>query len=74
VRLANRVRRLESVSARSRTHGPSPAEILRERQRRHSAEIGQAYIEPAPINFTDARGRPLSVAEILRVRRRTRKG
>jgi hypothetical protein len=73
VRLAHRIRRLESVSARSRILGLSPAEILRERQRRRMAALGQPYIEPAPTNFTDARGEPLSVAEILRVRRRSRK-
>ena len=46
----------------------SPADILRNRYRRRMEARGVTYVEPALIRPVDGHGRPLSVAEILRLR------
>jgi hypothetical protein len=61
--ITRRLCRLEGFVASRQFQGPSPAEILRERKRRR---LGDAYRDSAPVKLTDARGRPLSVAEVLR--------
>jgi hypothetical protein len=68
--IAKRLCRLEGAVASRQSQGPSPAEILRERKRRRSAQLGKPYLEATPIDLTDARGRPLSVSEVLRAGRR----
>jgi hypothetical protein len=68
--ITKRLCRLEGTVASRQFQGPSPAEILRERKRRR---LGEAYRESTPLKLTDARGRPLSVAEILRAGRCNRK-
>ena len=65
-----RLSRLEGAVASHQSQGASPAEILRERKRRH---LGEAYRDSTPVKLTDARGRPLSVVEILRAGRCNRK-
>ena len=46
----------------------SPAAILRNRYRRRMEASGETYVEPALVRPVDGHGRPLSVAEILRLR------
>lgn len=46
----------------------SPADILRNRYRRRMEASGETNAEPPPIRPVDGHGRPLSVAEILRLR------
>ena len=65
-----RLSRLEGTVVSRQSRGPSPAEILRERKRRR---LGEAYRDSTPVKLTDARGRPLSVVEILRAGRCNRK-
>ena len=45
-----------------------PADILRNRYRRRMEASGETYVEPALVRPVDGHGRPLSVAEILRLR------
>ena len=65
-----RLIRLESTVVSRQSRGPSPAEILRERKRRR---LGEAYRDSTPVKLTDAGGRTLSVAEVLRAGRCNRK-
>ena len=64
--MIRRLQRLEhGTSSQRNEKGETPAEVLRARERRLAEAQGVPFQDPAPERFTN-RGRPLSVAEILR--------
>ena len=65
--MIRRLQRLEHWTSIQRNEkGETPAEVLRARERRLAEAQGVPFEDPAPERFTNDRGRPLSVAEILR--------
>ena len=70
-----RLRRLEAVTAETRSRGPSLAERLRERVRRYCIAEGKELPEYSSNLPLRDDGKPLTVAERLRQRfRRTHPG
>ena len=69
--IAGRLRRLEDArfGAASGPEGPTAAELIRERRRlRLQAEGKEPEQDAAPVSWFDERGRPRTIAEILRSR------
>jgi hypothetical protein len=65
--MIRRLQRLEDRTSMQRNEsGETPVEVLRGRIRRLCEAEGVPFEDPPPEEFTDNRGRPVSVADILR--------
>lgn len=65
--IIRRIKRLEKIQFQYRTEsGPSLAEILLERRRKRAIREGREPEGPRPPGcFTDSKGRPLALADVL---------